>query len=285
MIFNFKDTTDAKTLGGHEASYFAPKAELNNKTALKAELLNTSILEKAVSLPMTELGVYEYALGGTDYTGADLPNVTYSYGNATIYVRYGFKTVFLWGIRGVAPIFNCYATNTGEWSGWQTLATTADLAKYLPLTGGYLEKNSANDVDLGLKNTVRDIRLRTYANGYFALTDVANNKSIISSTTDGTNTFNGTATGNLPLSGGTVTSNTSKPIKVNSTSSVRASLIEFLISGVEVGSLGIKDGVPMFANADWSKEYQLHHDGNSAKVHIGTTAPLDTSSLWIDTSA
>ena len=26
------------------------------------------------------------------------------------------------------------------------------------------------------------------------------------------------------------------------------------------------------------------HDGNSAKVHIGTSAPSDTSSLWIDTS-
>lgn len=142
--------------------------------------LSTSVLEKAVSL--TEFGIYKFKLGGTAYTGEDLPNSNYVYAEAEIIVRDSKnRTVILYpsySSNSRKIVTNCYYN--GQWSGWNTYSTTADLttelAKYLPLTGGNVDS--------------------------------------------------------LTVSSKTV-----------------------------------------------------HHDGNSAKVHIGTTAPSDTSSLWIDTSA
>lgn len=63
-------------------------------------------------------------------------------------------------------------------------------------------------------------------------------------------------------------------------------LIEFRKGSAVQGYLGFYGGNnPIFVNTATGASHTLHHDGNSAKVHIGTSAPSDTTALWIDTSA
>ena len=135
---------DAKTLGGHGAEYFVEKAQ---------ETLTNSILEKALTLTN---GMHNFILGGANYTGNDLPSVVYAYGNATVESRGREATVILWGRLNSPIAVNYYV---GEWSGWQTFATIADLANYLPKTGGKL--NSGTNNPLELENLTSDtVRIR-----------------------------------------------------------------------------------------------------------------------------
>ena len=312
---------DADKLDGHEAEYFQ---------AVESETLTTSILEKALTLTQ---GTYEYSLGGGSYTGTDLPSSNYKYGKATVRTK-GVSstiTVILWGVLAsgnvIPPVFNLY--NGGTWSGWQTLATTADLANQLSYyLKRYGEDNiymcSPNDEVLKqivLENAKRKIAIYLYASGAYAVYDETNKKYIEASSLDGTNTFNGTASGNLsinaynsvtkngnlltelcifgktilhtgnmsshvlPLTGGTVKSDSTVPIRVNSTNTQGMTLIDFQRDGASQGYLGFSGADnPIFYSATKGNK-SLLHTGNSAKVHIGTSAPSDTSALWIDTSA
>ena len=145
---------------------------------LNSVTVTTSLLEYALTLGT---GTYQIYLGGSNYTGDDLPNKSYRYGKATIYRTGSRATVVLYGIKGVDGAKRLAINHyDSDWGGWDTYATsvdlTAELAKYLPLTGG------------------------------------------------------------------------------------------------NVDSLTVANKT-------------VHHDGNSAKVHIGTSAPSDTSAVWIDTSA
>lgn len=120
---------NAKTLDGHEADYFAPLERFNN-----TKTLNTDILAHALTLSN---GIYHYRLGGGNYPlGTGLPNENYRYSSDAeiLYRSTDTITVIIWGSNELLPIINNY--NGTKWSGWQTIATTADLAKYLPLTGG-----------------------------------------------------------------------------------------------------------------------------------------------------
>lgn len=335
---------------------------------VESEMLTTSILEKALTLSQ---GTYEYDLGGSGYTGTDLPNSNYKYSKATVLTKGkgGRATVILWGLKVgetlIPPTFNLY--DNGAWSGWNDYVVKSDLAKYLPLTGGEINGNisqvkylSTDYVYRRIQNPARAVFERLAPNGQYWLYDETNGKYILESLVDGTNTFNGTASGNLPLDGGGTinganatplvlnnkdnTSSTSmlrfstakigeagsigfsgvdnpivrlssgmqtllhtgnmanhvlpldgggkvtrgdvNPLVLNSTSTETDEIIRipFQKNSVTKGYLGFVGTKPMFTAPNYNT-YELHHNGNSAKVHIGTTAPLDTSSLWIDTSA
>lgn len=104
----------------------------------------------------------------------------------------------------------------------------------------------------------------------------------ISNTPSSTNVFNGTATGNLPLiGGGTVEGSGTTPLIIRSWSS--SIYLDFEnINEKKLGAFGfMEENKPVFVNNAYDKVYPLHHDGNSAKVHIGTSAPSDTSALWV----
>ena len=48
-----------------------------------------------------------------------------------------------------------------------------------------------------------------------------------------------------------------------------------------LGFLGFENvHTPIFSDSN-GNPYPLHHDGNSAKVAIQSTAPSDTSALWV----
>ncbi len=86
-----------------------------------------------------------------------------------------------------------------EWT--SPCATTADLANYLPLSGGTIKGDIAQSFDDNsnvfrtIKNSVRTIKEDVHYTGEYKLEDITNGKNIIHSTTDGTNTFYGKATG------------------------------------------------------------------------------------------
>ena len=266
---------NAKMLDGHEAEYFQ---------AVESETLTTSILEKALTLSQ---GTYEYSLGGGSYTGTDLPSSNYKYGKATVRTKGASSTitVILWGVLAsgnvIPPVFNLY--NGGNWSGWQTLATVADLAKYLPLTGGTVNgnlgvvKSDTSEVMMRVKNSVAEVRLLSQANGKHGLYSTTHGKYIASCDADGTNTFNGTASGNLPLDGGgEVKSTAVSPIRVNNTGGNAKTLFGFLNNGALQGYLGFKGVEKPFYQNTTGGEYDLLHTGNMSS-HVlpltgGTTS-------------
>ena len=141
------DNSDLTVSATVENPYVFEKFNTGLKALNGTENLGTSLLEKAVSL--TEFGVYKFKLGGTGYTGEDLPNSNYVYAEAEIIVRDSKnRTVILYpsySSNSRKIVTNCYYN--GQWSGWSVVATEADLgnalttelAKYLPLTGGNID--------------------------------------------------------------------------------------------------------------------------------------------------
>lgn len=169
--------------------------------------------------------------------------------------------------------------------------------EFFPKTGGYItgeeagigDRNSESGVTWGLKNSKRFITEQILPDGTYRIRDTNNDKAIIKSNVDGTTTFEGTASGNLPKTGGQIDSASYEPIKINSTlETAGAVYIAFKICGTNMGQLGVtKYGEPIFYATDGSGGKKLLHDGNSAKVHIGDTAPNDTTGnvLFINTSS
>lgn len=182
-----------------------------------------------------------------------------------------------------------------SWTAWEEVATTADLANYLPKTGGNISgdlmvygaitqsKTDTSQITRSIKNSVRNVLERVYADGSYRLYDATNSKNIIESTVNGTNTFNGTATGNLPLSGGSIDTTLTTPLELNSKNSENTVLLRFSKNGVKQGYFGFRGvDLPIFINGAGNASRDLLHTGNSAKVVKGTSAPSDTTALWYD---
>ena len=366
---------NAKTLDGHGAEEFAMVEEF--KSFKGSNKITTSILEFALTIPNDE--TYNCSLAGSAYTATDLPDgasSAYRFSTATITGYTNNKIVILWGFDNHLPVINGYRPSSG-WYGWRTLASTADLANYLPLTGGTVKGDVAVGADgdvnriFTLKNGTREIRIAVYAGGVFRIKDITNNKEIILSTNDGTNTFNGHASEDLSLKGGTVATDGTTPLRLKNNSadalylqmlgasgvlgyfamngkdkpsfiSTTGAVSDILHTGnvasyalpigggvcygdiqVAATNTGVNAGVLALSNYIGnsyfcnrhktsgkfrqlfiaSEEFEtntenalkyeasdmaavtVHHDGNSAKVHIYPSAPSDTSALWVDTSA
>lgn len=84
----------------------------------------------------------------------------------------------------------------------------------------------------------------------------------------------------LPKTGGRLTRHDNVIMELESTYQ-NFPLIGFYGTGGQLGNLGFNGvGNPCYAENNGTVR-TLHHDGNSAKVHIGTSAPSDTSALWV----
>ena len=184
-------------------------------------------------------------------------------------------------IDGTTPVGN--AAKLGG-KGASEYATTADLANYLPLDGTAsmngnlsISVSSALSRQFTIGNSLRKIMLQVLDNGEARLYDYKNAKNVINLPHDGsTYTFNGTATGNLPLTGGTATN-----FNVDTYSTIGSPAIRFVgrsyLAVAPDGSYNIYDN-----NAQNGRT--LLHTGNSAKVAIQESAPTDTSALWVDST-
>lgn len=94
--------------------------------------------------------------------------------------------------------------------------TDLDLANYLPKTGGTIGNSSqTKSYGLGMLNSLRNIVFQLLETGAFRFYDVTNGKNVFVSALDGTNTFNGTASGNLPLTGGDINGDVRQVISTN----------------------------------------------------------------------
>lgn len=248
------------------------KQQLNSiaKRFKGTEVLETSILEYALTV---ERGFYNITLGGSDYIGADLPHNNYRYCEATI-IKYGNNSivVIVWGRRSTTPslyppVFNCY--NSTEWGGWQTLATDADLANYLPLKGGKLTGSvtiEATNPIFAVVNSTQHGSLQAY-NGKLGIYSSTFKKWFAYMDADGKGYVDGTASGNLPLTGGTVKTNSSDTPLVIESGSQEAVFLGF------ANENGRKDYIGFNASGDANiyGKGNILHTGNSAKVVISDT--------------
>ena len=293
MIFNYKPTKDAKTLEGRGAEYFAPLTELRGTE------LTTSILEKAIEL---KSGFYYIKdLTGVNYTGNDLPHSNYTYGSAIIAKRSSTViTVILLGIASLdAGRIAVNRYNGTTWSGWDKLSTAAELANYLSLTGGTVKSSGLVPIRIESTNAEEKTLLNFLHNGvnYGYLGFDGENNPVFVNNYGGTGAANVMSilhTGNmgdhaLPKSGGEVNGN----IQVKQYGATSA------LVGIENGHNWIFIGVNESGMAYVSDKYGNIFErplngsltfkgkatGNGNPVHIGTSAPSDTTALWIDTSA
>lgn len=258
------------------------------------ETLTTSILEKASTL---SIGNYEYRIGGDSYTGSDLPSYWYKFSDATVKVRDASTIeVTVWGVNlggsVSVPIVNYY--NGSSWSGWQTLATTADLANYLPLSGGIIsgiiqQKVSGEYASYRLQNSTGTVDAEFMLNSQLGsgIYDNIAKRWVMITNLEGNSSFNGTASGNLPLTGGQVGEGawSDSPLEIyGQFGTTKRSLIKYSYTGTLLGYMGFDyDGNPIIIHKSAGQK-NLHHDGNSAKVAIQESAPTDTSALWVDTA-
>lgn len=166
----------------------------------------------------TENGIYFFTGNATQY--ANVPNSSANNGIMQVYRYSDVRIVQRYTSVTQGTTYERVLGSNG-WKDWTTLATTADLANYLPLSGGTVTKGSVLS---------------------FGKTD------------------DSTLSGDLGIG--------------------------FYGNAFEIWERG---GENRGAKLDLSKcaggtGSELLHTGNSAKVAIQSTAPTDTTSLWVDTA-
>ena len=221
-----------------------------------------------------DIGVHNFKLNDT----TDLPNANYKYSIATIFKRSNTDIqVILWGLTinsaNYPPITNYY--NSGSWMGWYTLATTADLANYLPLSGGQIDTTLG--VPLGL-NTTKDYALIEFKKndtrtGCIGVSD--NKPTFLDANGNWRDMLHSGNVGTyaLPISGGTIKGTNATPLEVNNTDSTSSTSLTKFATAKEgtMGSLGFagaNNPVCALPNGGVKK---LLHEGNSAKVLVQST--------------
>lgn len=246
---------NAKTLDGHGAEYFAPLSRVIPQNVPNGTDLNTCI----------KTGVYFLNGVATNFT-----NVPNSEAHNGIIIVNTFNEEGANAERIVQLYFSpnqnkaYFRTSLGSvtsWKPWQEVFTTG---------GGTVNGDVTVSTDkdgnriFTLSNGTKNIRFAVYAGGAFRIKDMTNDKEIILNNADGTNTFNGTASGNLPLSGGVIKSTGSGLLGIQSTNTDYAKII-FAGSSGNLGCIGINTANnPVFEKSGDSTKYTLLHTGNMA---------------------
>ena len=269
---------DAQTLGGHGAEYFAPKEDFAKYLPLDGSL--TSNYNKVSNLD-------NFFSGICLFTGsiANMPSSSHwlviagSAGSGTV-IQVAFDLLQNSGAK------QRYRGGT-TWNKWEDLKVNC-----LSLTGGQVKgtfsvrSDTANAIWTDINNTLRRVYQTIYSDGGYALVDGTNGKNIILSMLDGeNNTFYGHSSKDLPLDGGgMVSTDNTTPLRLKNNLGDNLSL-QCLGSSGTLGFFGfIGKDRPVFIGSDAATVRDLLHTGNSAKVHIGTSVPSDTVSLWYDTA-
>ena len=259
---NAVEAGDAKTLDGHDAEYFAPKADLANyiksdgSNGFVNEVSDLNSFYTGITLTKTALNTpvedewWLIVAGGT--VGTTVQTAYGLYGRVTPKQRY------------------CAG---GTWSEW------FDLNKgYLPLTGGKLNSGTYNP--LNLENLSSDeIKIRFSGQsgnlGYLGMT--GKGKLVVVSSEDWKDR-DILHTGNmadhvLPKTGGHIKADTYEPLIIENTANgTREVYVQFRVGGAVVGQLGVNtDGNPIFYSADGNGVRDILHVGNMAS-HVTPSA-------------
>jgi len=297
-----KKAGDANKLGGHGADYFATAESVLFQKVSSGADVNTFITQ----------GLYYFSGLATSYANA--PSSTAHNGIMEVYYasdHTNIRCVQRWTSCNENKTYERVTlggdvTDTNSWKPWKVIATTADLiaelAKYLPLTGGTLAgdlyisrynngsmrfmKNHSATADYGCR--VYDIS----ADGKQAgIGWSAKSKAPYFIDSDGKESnllhIRNYSDYVLPKVDAAAEANSQSnvPMTFKGGAQPAISLLEFLGSDDStLGRIGFRNGSATVSDSTKMNYYDIHHDGNSAKVHVGTSAPSDTTSVWFDTS-
>lgn len=262
---------DAKTLNGHNDEYFLPRTD---------GIISGGLITKALKLTN---GVHSFIL--SNYTDTDVLD-GWKYSTAIVLKRNSSSIVIaLFDERSASIAINSY--NGIDWMGWGVGVTKADLVNYLSIKGGtitgILNVGSDTDTDtkmFNIQNAKKRVALEMNPHGVFYMYDYTNGKAIIESSADGTSVFNGVASACLPLSGGLATN-----INIGNLDTLGMSGFRMKdINGTIVGYLGMSSDNELYKwNGIATAKTKFLNTGNSNAVKISSTAPSDTTALWVVT--
>ncbi len=145
---------------------------------------------------------------------------------------------------------------------------------FFPKSGGTIKGHVSVSADTetqiwsDIKNPKRRVYQVLSSGGTYDLFDATNNKTIINSKTDGTSTFNGTASGNLPLSGGNVKNNSNTPLWTENGNGDEI-FIGYNSKGANHGYLGFSGANKPTYKTNSGTNYDILHTGNGATVEEG----------------
>lgn len=144
-----------------------------------------------------------------------------------------------------------------------------DASEYFTKNGGTVDGNviatssEATSRMVKAENALKAVALYIDKSGVGGLFDSINGKWILQNLLDGTNTFNGTASGNLPLSGGKISDIQASPLGLNCTATdTNTVFLQFLSNGVNVGHIGFNGANNLIMRSTDAKYYSLLHTGN-----------------------
>ena len=257
-----KQVGNAKKLDGHGAEYFAPLTYVN---ALGHKFNIVSLVNDMNTVPV-------YTAGIVYVTAQNVPSdMNKGYGGYGLFYTIGFSNAYQIQRIVCSRTIHERTINNNVPGEWETLATAADLAKYLLLTGGYItgaeagigSASSETGFTWGLKNAKRFITEQILSDGTYRIRDTNNAKNIITSTVDGTNTFNGTASGNVASVDGTAYLASHGGFTIQRTGGVVCAP-KYVGNGNTLGYLGFSEaGKPVFIDTNGSYR-DILHTGNMA---------------------
>ena len=260
---------NANKLDGKSASEYALVSQLfKNQKGYEGLDFNT----------ITETGLYSGGIGPSEVGCANYPTggtgllIVYHHANVPyqVYVDYVGNT---WSRARFASM---------AWSEWKQTATTADLANYLPKSGGTI---ATADIEPLIINRLAGANsfLGFQGNGaQFGGIGFVGADHLVRRSADGTVMKKILDEGNvddyaLPKSGGKVGTASSTPFLVENTGSGNI-MIDFLVNGIRQGLLGF-NGVdsPIFYDST-HKEHKLLHTGNVGDYAVKRDeASIDTT--------
>jgi len=193
-------TVDAKTLDGHGAEYFASAEELERLTVTRYigysedeintiyESLNTNATNGEWYRARVHHDIAHSVLGGgTWYVEGYKQSNTYAWQKITCYKPKGART------------YGRSLNGSTTWSEWTEDFTTAGGT----INGNtYVKQSGSASAQFGVGNDTNEVKFGVSGDGFTYFQDAFGN--FIVRKADGTSTFNGTASGNLPKSGGTI---------------------------------------------------------------------------------
>lgn len=275
---------------------FADAVTLNGKTESELSVANSEKLggkganEYALIETLTKMGLKDPKLSATKWSeiqktwklettfftawgdgGGEMPT---DWGGGIIIPSLDMSCKFIVYVSMISNVpyriclgYMKFSSETAYTIQWIENATTADLANYLPLSGGditgnaYVKRSGAESAQFGVENGVSGIYFGV--NKYGELYIQTPTENIVVCGADGTKTFHGTATGNLPLDGGgTIKKSGYDVVQIENTSLFNSYVLFKGTNGL-CGGLGFRNvDAPTFLNSEQNVLYDILHTGN-----------------------
>lgn len=292
---------DADTLGGKGASEYALVVDLlkHNVTKYRGETKDEISSLYASFHTNAKDNDYYKAIISHSVSYDVLGGGTWYLEGVRVISTYGWQKATSYGSN--ATIVYERSLNNGVWTSWERGATTADLANYLPLTGGTVGEG---------QNDSRPLKVYRYSNTNVGVQFISNDgilgslgflskdKPVYVNSADNTSYelvhANNVGSYALPISGGKVNGTIKLTMtgdeahgytqiyKNNSATVDNGTYLQDITPSGEKVWLGIlaKNNEMQFRKTDGTFSVLLH-TGNSAKVAIQASAPTDTTALWV----